>query len=57
VRLLLAAVIVLGAVVCIVSVLYLTGPKTTCDVPEGLLCLKPEPTNPWERISGAITGD
>ena len=51
--------------VCIVSVLYLTGPKTKCahDLPQrpgvggGLLCLEHKRTNPWERISGAITDD
>ena len=61
-RLLLAGVIALGAVVCIVSVLYLMGPEDKCPperpgVGGGLLCLQPKPTNPWERISGAVTGD
>jgi hypothetical protein len=62
VKVLLAGVVALSAVVCIVSVLYLTGPKTKCPpqrpgVGGGLLCLQPKPTNPWERISGAITDD
>jgi hypothetical protein len=62
VKLLLAGVIAVGAVVCIVSVLYLTGPKTKCahDLPQrpgvggGLMCLEEKRTNPWERISGAV---
>jgi hypothetical protein len=65
VRRLLAGAIVFGAVLCIVSVLYLTGPKTKCahDLPQrpgvggGLLCLEHKRTNPWERISGAVTDD
>jgi hypothetical protein len=65
VRLLLAGVIALGAVLCIVSVLYLMGPKTKCahDVPQrpgiggGLLCHEHKRTDAWERISGAVKGD
>ncbi len=60
-----AALVVLTLAVVVLSVLYLTGPETkyAYNVPQrpgagsGLLCLRHERTNAWERTSGAVTGD